>query len=341
MPWKPRTSRTTRRGLIGLTMQKGESAISVALAAVILLVFIAVHQRWQLTGFKRVAASAEEYVLATVGVQGQIPELPGFEKSKTFPLGSYRAVLYRASPAPLTFAPGRFIIYDRGNRPVFKLDTLEGSRESWTAVYDFAGRSGRTVPGSRRKPRFTQDLTGDGTLDALIGQYSGGDHCCTVATIVELGKESVKVLGRLGGLNGLPFEGVELRRIDPGPSWEIIAHQPYRTLCGGHEDAADVLAIYGYVAGQWRDQTRQHTDYLRALLRQNLQKWGREKDRSLQLLQTIAATHALLGERELGKRHFAMNLPALLPRLREKDVDVNTCLEDATGLLDRLSSVVN
>jgi hypothetical protein len=161
-----------------------------------------------------------------------------------------------------------------------------------------------------------------------------------VATIVELGKESVKVLGRIGGLDGLPFEGLELRKIDKDPSWEIIAHQPYRTLCGGHEDAADVLAVHGYVNGQWSDQTGKHTDYLRALLRQNLQKWAREKDRSLHLLQTIAAEHALLGEREQGKRQFAMSLPVLLPVLREKGVDVNACLEDATGLLDRLNSVV-
>jgi hypothetical protein len=321
-------------------MQKGENAISVAMAAVILLVFIAVHQRWQLAGFKKVAASAEEYVLATAGLKGQLPALPGFEQVRTFTLGTYRAALYRASPAPLTFAPGRFVIYDHGNKPVFKLDTLEGSREPWTLAYDFAGRNGRTVPGSRAKPRFTLDLTGDGTLDALVGQYSGGDHCCTVVTILELGKETVKVLGRIGGLDGMPFEGLELRKIDKDPSWEIIAHQPYRTLCGGHEDAADVLAIYGYVDGKWSDQTGKHTEYLRTLLRLNLQKWTREKDRSLQLLQTIAATHALLGEREEGKRQFATLLPALLPTLREKGVDINACVDDATNLLDRLQSVV-
>jgi hypothetical protein len=287
-----------------------------------------------------VAVSAQEFVLATAGLRGQIPELPGFEQVKTFSLGDYRAALYRASPAPLVFAPGRFVIYDRGNMPVFKVDTLEGSREPWTAVYDFAGRNGRTAPGSRGKPKFTLDLTGNGTLEALIGQYSGGDHCCTIATIVELGKESVKVLGRIRGLEGLPFEGLEVRKVDKDAAWEIIAHQPYRTICGGHEDAADVPAIYAYSNGQYDDQTAKHVEYLRGLLQRNLQKWTREKERSLQLLQTIAATHALLGERELGKRQFAMSLPALLPGLRQRGVDVNACLEDATNLLDRLNSVV-
>ncbi len=321
-------------------MQKGENAISVAVAAVILLIFIAVHQRWQLTGLKRVAASAQEYVLATTGLRGQTPELPGFEKVQTFPLGDYRAVLYRASPAPLVFASGRFVIYDQSNKPVFKVDTLEGSREPWTAVYDFAGRNGRPVAGSRRKSKFALDLTGNGTLEALIGQYSGGDHCCTIATVVELGKESVNVLGRISGLAGLPFEGLEVRKIDKDPAWEIIAHQPYRTLCGGHEDAADVPAIYAYSNGRYDNQTDRHVEYLRGLLQQNMQKWGRDKERSLKLLQTIATTHALLGERELGKRQFAMNLPALLPSLRQRGVDINACLDDATGLLDRLDSVV-
>ncbi len=321
-------------------MQKGENAISVSLAAVIVLVFIAAHQRWQLAGFRRVAASAEEYLLATTGLSGQIPELPGFEKLKTYPLGIYQAALYRATPAPLTFAAGRFVIYDRSNRPVFKMNTLEGSREPWTSLYDFAGRQGRTVTGKRSKPNFALDLNGDGTPDALLGHYSGGDHCCTVATVLELGKESVRVLGRIGGLNGLPFEGLEVRKIDSDPAYEFVAHERYRTLCGAHEDSPEVMSVYDYADGQWTNQTARHTVFLRAILGQNIQKWSRTKDQSLQLLQTIAAQYAVLGERESGRRFFAMNLNVLLPGLREKNVDLNACLEDATGLLARLPAVV-
>lgn len=319
-------------------MQKGESAISAALAAVILLIFIAVQQRWQLVRLEDFAASAEEYVLTTTGLRGQIPELSGFERVKTYRLGDYRAALYRASPAPLVFAPGRFVIYDRGNRPVFKLDTLEGSRDPWTAVYDFAGHNGITPPGNRRT-NYTLDLTGTGTLDTLVAQYSGGDHCCTIATVLELGKDAVRVVGRIGGLDGLPFEGMELRKIGKDPAWEIIAHQPFRTLCGGHEDAADVPAIYGYVKGQYADQTAQHLDYLRTLIQRDEQRWAREKERSISLLLTIAARDALLGEREEGKRYFAMNFPSILPALRERGVDPNVCLDDALGFLDRLPSL--
>jgi hypothetical protein len=322
-----------------MLMQKGESAISAAVAAVILLIFIAAQQRWQIATLQDIASSAEEYVLTTTGLRGQIPELSGFEKVKTYHLGNYRAALYRASPAPLVFAPGRFVVYDRSNKPVFKLDTLEGSRDPWTAVYDFAGRNGVTSAGNR-KTNYTLDLTAGGTLDALVAQYSGGDHCCTVATILELGKESVRVLGRIGGLDGLPFEGLELRKVDKDPAWEIIAHQPFRTLCGGHEDAADVLSIYSYVNGQYIDQTAKHVDYLKGVLEQDLQKWGHEKDRSIRLLQTIAAAYSLLGDREAGKRYFAMNLPSLLPALHEKGIDPNACLDDAQALFDRLPSLV-
>jgi hypothetical protein len=321
-------------------MQKGESAISVAVAAVIVLVFIAAQQRWQLSGLEKMAASAEEYILSTTGLGGETPELAGFEKLKTFPLGEYQASLYRQTPAPLTFAPGRFVIYDRSNRPVFKINTLEGSREPWTAVYDFAGRTGRAVPGKRTKPRFALDITGDGKLEALIGVYSGGDHCCTVATIIELGKESLRVLGRIGGLDGLPFEGLELRKIDQDPAWEIIAHARYRTLCGGHEDSADVISVYGYVNGEWSNQTARHADYLRSILLQDIEAWSRAKDQSVQMLQTIAAGYAVLGQRDQGQRFFAMNLPAVIPQLRKFGVEPDSCLEDNASLLARLPSVV-
>jgi hypothetical protein len=321
-------------------MQKGENAVSVALAAIVLLVFIAVHQRWQPASLKEMASSAEDFILTTAGLRGQVPEISGYEKVKTYKLGRYQAGLYRASPAPLVFAPGRFVVYDPDGRPAFKIETLEGSKEPWTAVYDFAGRHGLTPAKSRVRPKYISDLTGEGVPEMIVGQYSGGDHCCTIATVLELGENAVRVLGRIGSLDGLPFEGLELRKIGKDSAWELIAHRPYRTLCGAHDDAADVLSVYGYVNGQYADLTAQNVDYLRGLLQKNLQKWAEEKNRSLQLLQTIAAGYAELGQREEGKRLFAMNLPLLLPELQKKGVDPNACLEDAEGLLNRLPSVV-
>lgn len=320
-------------------MQKGEGVISVALAAAVLLAFLAIQYRWQLASLTEVASSAGEFILTTTGLRGQIPEISGYEKVKTYRLGSYRAGLYRVSPAPLVFAPGRFVIYDGNNKPVFKLDTLEGSKEPWTAVYDFAGRNGLPTPGSRARPDYTRSLSGAGVPNIVVGQYSGGDHCCTTVTVAELGKDSVKVVGNITGLRGLPFEGLEMRKADKNPTLELIAHRLYRTVCGTHAEAADVPTVYEYTDGQYTDQTSRYVDFLQSVLRQNLQKWSREKERSLQLLQTIAAGYAVLGKREEGKRFFAMNLMSVLPELRQRGADPNACIEDVEALLMRLPGV--
>jgi hypothetical protein len=320
-------------------VQKGENIISLALAAAVLFAILAIQRRWNPASLKEVAVSAEDFLLTSAGIRGQIPDIAGYEKVKTFLLDSYRAGLYRASPAPLVFAPGRLVIYNRDNQMVFQLETLEGSKDSWTSLYDFAGRRGLPVPGSRGRSDYTRSLTGNGVPDAVIGQYSGGDHCCTVATIVELEKDAVKVLGRIDGLDGLPFEGLEIRRLDKGPSWEGIAHRPYMTSCGGHEDAADVLTVYTYADGRFTDQTARFPDYLGSVLRQNLAKWKQEKARSLQLLQTLAADYSLLGQKDTGKQFFALNLNLFLPTLTQRNLDPNACINDLENLLDRLPSV--
>jgi hypothetical protein len=321
-------------------MQKGESVISVALAAAVLLAFLAVQQRWQLAALKEMASSASEFILTTAGLRGEAPEMAGYAKVKTFRLGRYRAGLYRVSPAPLIFAPGRFVIYDRANKPVLKLETLEGAKEPWTTLYDFAGQKGLSASGSRARPDYLRPLTGTSEPDIIIGQYSGGEHCCTTATVVELGTDTVKVLGSLSGLDGLPFEGLDVRKVDKDPAWELVAHRPYRTICGPPAEAPEVLAVFDYVNGEYTDQTSKHADYLENVLRQNLQKWSRPRERSLQLLQTVAVSFAVLGRREEGKWFFAMNLPLVLPVLRERGVDPNACIEDMEGLLARLPSIM-
>ena len=319
-------------------MQKGEYTISVALAITVVLTVLAVQQKWQLASLKDVASSAGEFILTATGVGGDVPEINGYDKLKVFRLGSYRGGLYRVSPAPYVFAPGRFVIYDRKNQPVFKLETLEGSRDAWTAVYDFAGRRGLSVRGMR--PAYTRPLTQRDAPDVIIGQYSGGDHCCTAVTVVELGENSVATLGRIGGLAGLPFEGLELRKIGDDPNWDIIGHQAYRTICGSHEDAADVVSFYTFTGDRYTDQTLQHVDFIESLVRQRLAKWAQPKNRSLQLLQTLAADYALLSRRDDARRFFAMNLSLFLPDLRRKGIDPNACIEDVENLVDRLASSV-
>ncbi|HXW15090.1 MAG TPA: hypothetical protein VEN79_11320 [Terriglobia bacterium] len=317
-------------------MQKGENIISIALAAVVLLAVIAVQRRWNPADLKDVANSAEDFILTTAGI-GQVPEIAGYELLKTFRLGKYRAGLYRATPAPLIFAQGRLVVYDEANRPVFRLETLEGSKDSWSSLYDFSGHHGSPAQGGRSRSSYTRDLTGDGVTDIIIGQYSGGDHCCTAATILELGKDAVTPIGRIDGIDGMPFEGLEVRKLGKGATWQCIAHLPYVTSCGNHYDAADVLAVYVFTGGRFVDQTVNFEDFQEDVLRQNVAKWRQGKDRSMGLLQTIAVDFAVVGQKEAGKRFFALNLSQLMPSLQSNNVDPNVCLDALESLLDRVT----
>jgi len=317
-------------------MQKGENIISIALAAVVLLAVISIQRRWNPASLKDVASSAENFILTTTGMRGEAPDLAGYERLKTYRLGDYRAGLYRATPAPLIFAPGRFVVYDHADQPVYKLDTLEGSKDSWSAVYDFNGRRGLPVPGGRARSSYTRDLAGNGVPDVIVGQYTGGDHCCTVATILELGKDAVTPIGRIAGIDGLPFEGLEVRKLNKGTDWQCIAHRPYVTACGTHFDAADVLAVYAFTEGRFQDQTVNFGDYLQQVLRQDLAKWRQEKNRSMGLLQTVAVDYAVVGQKEVGKRFFALNLTQLMPSLQSHNVDPNACLDALESLVDHM-----
>jgi hypothetical protein len=317
-------------------MQKGENIVSIALAAVVLLAVLAVQRRWNPADLTDVASSAEDFILTTTGIGGQVPDIAGYERLKVFRLGNYRAGLYRASPAPLVFAPGRLVVYDHADQPVFKLETLEGSKDSWSALYDFSGRHGLPISGSRGHSTYTRDLTGNGVPDIIMGQYSGGGHCCTVATILELGKDAVKPIGRIDGIDGLPFEGLEVRKLNKGASWQCIAHRPYMTACGNHFDAADVLAVYAFAGSRFEDQTGNFGDYLQDVLRQNMAKWRQDKNHSMDLLQTLAVDYAAVGQKEVGKRFFALNLNQLMPSLQSHNVDPNTCLDALENLVDRV-----
>jgi hypothetical protein len=317
-------------------MQKGENIVSMALAAIVLLAVLAVQRKWNPADLKDVASSARDFILSTTGMGGQVPDIAGYERLKDFRLGNYRAGLYRATPAPLVFAPGRLVIYDQADQPVFKLETLEGSKDSWSALYDFTGRHGVPIPGSRARPNYTHDLTGNGVPDIIVGQYSGGSHCCTVATILELRKDAVTSIGRIDGIDGLPFEGLEVRKLTKGTNWQCIAHRPYVTTCGTLSDAADVLAVYAFTGDRFQDQTANFGDYLQEVLRQDLAKWRQEKNRSIDLLQTVAVDYAVVGQKDAGKRFFALNLSQLMPSLQSQNVDPNACLDALETLVDRL-----
>jgi hypothetical protein len=320
-------------------MQKGENIVSIALAAVVLLAVIAMQRKWNPADLKDVASSAEDFILTTTGIGGQVPDIAGYERLKTFRLGDYHAGLYRATPAPLIFAQGRLVIYDSADRPVYRIETLEGSKDSWSSLYDFNGRQGLPVQGARARSSFTRDLTGNGVPDIIMGQYSGGDHCCTMATILELGKDAVTPIGRIDGIDGMPFEGLEVRKLTKNAIWQCIAHRPYVTSCGNHYDAADVLAVYAFTDGRFQDETLNFGNFFQDVLRQNVAKWRQQKTHTMDLLQTVAVDFAVVGQKDAGERFFALNLSQLVPSLQSHNVDPNACLDSLETLADRVPVV--
>ena len=86
----------------------------------------------------------------------------------------------------------------------------------------------------------------------------------------------------------------------------------------------------------FQDQTVNFGDYLQEVLRQDLAKWRQEKNRTMDLLQTVAVDYAVVGQKEDGKRFFALNLTLLMPTLQSHKVDPNACLDALEGLLDRV-----
>lgn len=317
-------------------MEKGESIVSIAVTALLVMVVLAVHRRWGGSTFTDMAATAENFVLNTTGLRGRIPDLPGYEQVKTFYLGRYRAELYRATPAPLVYASYRFVIYDEHRQPLFNAATLEASTVPWSRLYDFAGRHGLPNVRIRGGPLYTRDLTGDGNPDVVLGQYSGGDHCCSTVTIIALGKDSAKVAGRIAGLNGLPFEGLDVQRLDHKPGWQLIAHRPRRTVCGPHADAADVISVYAYRNGQFSDQTARFTAFLNRVLQDNLAKWRLDKLRSLHLLQTVATDYSKAGKLAAGLKFAQENLPSFYQQLKSNGVDPQACSQDLANLVNSL-----
>lgn len=323
----------------GTDMKKGEIIISFFLAGLVLLLFIMLEQSWQTPSLEQVATSAEKYLLHKSGVPVPLPEIQGYERVEVFNISrGLRAALFRSDAATLGFAPGRLVMYDNAAQPVFQLQTLEGARENWTAVYDFNGRRGLPASNVHPHPLYLRDLTGNGKPDVVIGQYSGGNKCCTSLTLLELAKDSLVPIGQISGIDGWPFTGVEFRRLKPGPAWKAIVHRPQVTACGSREDAGDSVAVYAFAAGQYQDQTAQFGDYLKDQLRDDLARWSRDRNPPLSLLQSLAVLYAETGQPDEGKKFFQKNLPRFFPELLAQGQDVKGCQDDVDTLVDNLAT---
>ena len=303
--------------------------LSLLLAAATLIVVLALQKPSE-SPTEPPSSEAEADELWPASADGfRVPRLDGMEAVEILEVGALRAVVYRYTSPPLIFTQGKFILYDQELGLLYEIDTLEGSRDPWTRLYDFS----QLRRGRQAVPLYAQDLNGDQVPEVILGQYSGGAYCCTTATIMSVGVPGVRNLGQIEGISGLPFEALEARDLNGDGTWELIVQLPVPTFCVSSSNTPLLPAVYTYRDGQFTRASKDFADYFEPLLRQHLREWRLRRNRSVQILIHTAILHSVLGRGGEGRTFFEENLKDVSEELARVGVSRQACENDVMRLV--------
>ena len=312
---------------MGRGSRGGGAVLSIILAGVTLGLFLGVRK---LTEFLP-APDSNSISTGADSASDEPPTLPvldGMEAVKVFDLGSYRAALYRYATPPLVFTQGKFVVYDQRYRAMYETDTLEGTREPWTRLYDFAARGGRG-----ERPVYLQDLNGDGAPEIVLGQFSGGGFCCTTVTVLTLHPSGVEMIGMVENIAGVPLENVHVRDVDRDGVRELLVEVALPPLCGSPRNAPHQPVAYTFPDGEAVEGKAQSDLNYRQILALRRSLWRRRANRTLHLLLNISVNYALLGDQEDAMDFFDREIGLVKGELEAVGVGQDACREELKDFL--------
>jgi hypothetical protein len=147
------------------------------------------------------------------------------------------------------------------------------------------------------------DLDGDGEPEVVIGVYTGGAHCCTVAEVLRWNGSGYTATTRDFADYGFVID-------DHGIF--VTGDQRFAYAFASFADSPFPVRLLTYAAGTWKDVTAKHPETLRteaARLRKDYMK-RRNGTRALGLLAAWAADEYRLGHQRQVKAFLASELRA-------------------------------